>query len=67
MPALVVSVNWPIPPEHMVLPENTETCGVGFTTTVTSLETVAEPQPAVGVDVQTTNQVPVNKLAPVGV
>ena len=37
----------------------------GFTTTVTSFEITAEPQ--VGVDVHTMIQVPVPKIAPVGV
>ena len=36
-----------------------------LTVTVTSFETIGDPQ--VGVDVQTTIQVPVSKLAPVGV
>ena len=39
--------------------------GAGLTTTVTSLETTADPH--VGVEVQTIIQVPVPKIAPVGV
>ena len=39
--------------------------GKGFTTTVTSFETTADPH--VGVDVQTIIQVPAPKIAPVGV
>ena len=42
MPALVVTVSCPMPPEHMVLPENTETCGKGFTVITTSSGVVVQ-------------------------
>ena len=36
MPALVVTVSCPVPPEHTVLPAKPETWGVGFTVYTTS-------------------------------
>ena len=68
-PPVSVAVNWvPDPPTHMdcaLLGERLTEERLAVTVTVTSFETVAEPQ--VGVEVQTTYQVPVPKPAPVGV
>ena len=68
-PPVSVAVNWePVPPTHMdcaVLGERLTEERLAVTVTVTSFDTVAEPQ--VGVEVQTIYHVPVPKPAPVGV